>query len=340
MHADSMEDIREAGAGDIVALFGIECASGDTFVSPGLNLAMTSIFVPEPVISLAIKPMDKRASDRMAKALNRFTKEDPTFRTHVDPESHQTIIQGMGELHLEIYVERMKREYSAEVEIGMPEVSYREAINRRVEFDYTHKKQTGGAGQFGRVIGFIEPSAEGKYDFVNAVKGGHIPREFIPSCDKGFRAATKKGDLTGYPVIGIKVTLTDGTSHDVDSSDLAFQAAAIGAFRQAYQKAKPQVLEPIMRVSVEGPSEFAGSVFASINQRRGIIVSSTEDGLFARVDADVPLSEMFGYSMALRSLTQGKAEFTMEFLKYGRVPAEVAEELMAKHREKQKEGSK
>jgi elongation factor G len=340
MHADSMEDIREAGAGDIVALFGIECASGDTFVSPGLNLAMTSIFVPEPVISLAIKPMDKRASDRLAKALNRFTKEDPTFRTHVDPESHQTIIQGMGELHLEIYVERMKREYSAEVETGMPEVAYREAINRRVEFDYTHKKQTGGAGQFGRVIGFIEPSAEGKYNFVNAVKGGHIPREFIPSCDKGFRAATKKGDLTGYPVIGIKVTLTDGTSHDVDSSDMAFQAAAIGAFRQAYQKAKPQVLEPIMRVSVEGPSEFAGSVFASINQRRGIIVSSTEDGLFARVDADVPLSEMFGYSTALRSLTQGKAEFTMEFLKYGRVPAEVAEELMAKHREKQKEGSK
>ncbi len=340
MHADSMEDIREAGAGDIVALFGIECASGDTFVSPRLNLAMTSIFVPEPVISLAIKPLDKRASDRLAKALNRFTKEDPTFRTHVDPESHQTIIQGMGELHLEIYVERMKREYSAEVETGMPEVAYREAINRRVEFDYTHKKQTGGAGQFGRVIGFIEPSAEGKYEFVNAVKGGHIPREFIPSCEKGFRAATKKGDFTGYPVIGIKVTLTDGTSHDVDSSDLAFQAAAIGAFRQAYQKAKPQVLEPIMRVSVEGPSEFAGSVFASINQRRGIIVSSTEDGLFARVDADVPLSEMFGYSTALRSLTQGKAEFTMEFLKYGRVPAEVAEELIAKHREKQKEGSK
>ncbi len=340
MHADSMEDIPAAGAGDIVALFGVDCASGDTFVSPGLNLAMTSIFVPEPVISLAIKPLDKRASDRIAKALNRFTKEDPTFRTHVDPESHQTIIQGMGELHLDVYVERMKREYNAEVETGMPEVAYREAITQRVDFDYTHKKQTGGAGQFGRVMGFIEPSPEGKYEFVNAVKGGHVPREFIPACDKGFRGVLKKGELTGYPVIGIKITLTDGASHDVDSSDMAFQAAAAGAFRQAYQKAKPQVLEPIMKVSVEGPSEFAGSVFASINQRRGIIVSSTEDGLFARVDAEVPLSEMFGYSTTLRSLTQGKAEFTMEFLKYGRVPAPIAEELIAAHKEKVRAGSK
>jgi elongation factor G len=340
MHADSMEDIPEAGAGDIVALFGIECASGDTFVSPGLNLAMTSIFVPEPVISLAIKALDKKASDRIAKALNRFTKEDPTFRTHVDPESHETIIQGMGELHLDVYVERMKREYNAEVETGMPQVAYREAITQRVDFDYTHKKQTGGAGQFGRVMGFIEPSSDGKYEFVNAVKGGHIPREFIPSCDKGFRAVLKKGELTGYPIIGPKVTLTDGASHDVDSSDMAFQAAAAGAFKQAYAKAKPQVLEPIMKVSVEGPLEFAGSIFASINQRRGIIVSSTEDGLFARVDAEVPLSEMFGYSTTLRSLTQGKAEFTMEFLKYGRVPAPIAEELIAVHKEKVREGSK
>jgi elongation factor G len=340
MHADSMEDIPAAGAGDIVALFGVDCASGDTFVSPGLNLAMTSIFVPEPVISLAIKALDKRASDRIAKALNRFTKEDPTFRTHVDPESHQTIIQGMGELHLDVYVERMKREYDAEVETGMPQVAYREAITQRVDFDYTHKKQTGGAGQFGRVMGHMEPSPDGKYEFVNAVKGGHIPREFIPSCDKGFRAALKKGELTGYPVIGPRVTLTDGASHDVDSSDMAFQAAAAGAFKQAYAKAKPQVLEPIMKVSVEGPSEFAGSVFASVNQRRGIIISSTEDGLFARVDAEVPLSEMFGYSTTLRSLTQGKAEFTMEFLKYGRVPAPIAEELIAAHRERVREGSK
>jgi elongation factor G len=275
--------------------------------------------------------VDNKALDRMAKALNRFTKEDPTFRTFVDPESHETIIQGMGELHLEVYVERMKREYGAEVETGKPQVAYREAISQAVEFDYTHKKQTGGAGQYGRVIGSIEPFAEGVYEFVNEVRGGRIPREFIPACDKGFQAAVRKGDLIGFPITGVRVRLVDGASHDVDSSDHAFQAAAIGAFRQAYRKAKPQILEPIMKVSVEGPSEFAGNIFGTINQRRGIIVSSVEDGSFSRVDAEVPLSEMFGYSMVLRSLTQGKAEFTMEFLKYGRVPAAVAEALIAEH---------
>jgi elongation factor G len=297
---------------------------------------MTSIYVPEPVISLAIKPVDNKALDRMAKALNRFTKEDPTFRTFVDPESHETIIQGMGELHLEVYVERMKREYGAEVETGKPQVAYREAISQAVEFDYTHKKQTGGAGQYGRVIGSIEPFAEGVYEFVNEVRGGRIPREFIPACDKGFQAAVRKGDLIGFPITGVRVRLVDGASHDVDSSDHAFQAAAIGAFRQAYRKAKPQILEPIMKVSVEGPSEFAGNIFGTINQRRGIIVSSVEDGSFSRVDAEVPLSEMFGYSMVLRSLTQGKAEFTMEFLKYGRVPAAVAEALIAEHQDRKR----
>jgi elongation factor G len=334
MHADHMEDIPEAVAGDIAALFGIDCASGDTFADPSLDYSMTSIYVPEPVISLAINPRDKKALDRMAKALNRFTKEDPTFRTFVDPESHETIIQGMGELHLDVYVERMKREYDAEVETGKPQVAYREALTRKVEFDYTHKKQTGGAGQYGRVIGHIEPMAEGNYEFVNEIKGGRIPREFIPSCDKGFKAAVKKGDLIGFPVTGVRVVLTDGQYHEVDSSDNAFQAASIGAFRQVYAKAKPQILEPVMKVSVEGPTEFAGAVFGSINQRRGIIVSSIEDGSFSRVDAEVPLSEMFGYSTQLRSLTQGKAEFTMEFLKYGRVPASLAEELQKQHAEK------
>jgi len=334
MHADHMEDIGEAAAGDIAALFGIDCASGDTFADPALDYSMTSIFVPEPVISLAIKPRDKKTLDRMAKALNRFTKEDPTFRTFVDPESHETIIQGMGELHLDVYVERMKREYGAEVETGKPQVAYREAITRKVEFDYTHKKQTGGAGQYGRVIGQIEPAAEQNYEFVNEIKGGRIPREFIPSCDKGFRTAVKKGGLIGFPVTGVRVVLTDGQYHEVDSSDNAFQAAALGAFRQVYAKAKPQILEPVMKVSVEGPTEFAGAVFGSINQRRGMIVSSIEDGSFSRVDAEVPLNEMFGYSTQLRSLTQGKAEFTMEFLKYGRVPAALAEELQKQHAEK------
>jgi len=339
MHADSMEDIAGAEAGDIAALFGIDCASGDTFAAPGLSYAMTSIYVPEPVISLSVRPVDKKAQDRVGKALNRFTKEDPTFRTHVDPESHETIIQGMGELHLDVYVERMKREYNAEVVTGRPQVAYREAITQKIEFDYTHKKQTGGAGQYGRVIGYFEPQSESPYEFVDQVKGGRIPREFIPSCDKGFRAALRKGELIGFPVIGLRVVLTDGQYHEVDSSDNAFQAAAIGAFRESYRKARPQILEPIMKVSVEGPVEFAGNVFATINQRRGMIVSSVEDGAFTRVDAEVPLSEMFGYSSQLRSLTQGKAEFTMEFLKYGRVPAGVAEELAAAYAEKRRQES-
>ncbi|MBN2409148.1 MAG: elongation factor G [Candidatus Aminicenantes bacterium] len=334
MHADSPKEIEGASAGDIVALFGIDCHSGDTFVKPGLNLAMSSIFVPEPVISLALYPAENKSTDNMSKALKRFTKEDPTFRTHVDAESKETIIQGMGELHLDVYLERMKREYQVAVRAGMPQVAYRESIALRTEFDYTHKKQTGGAGQFGRIIGFVEPSPEKPYEFVNEVKGGRIPREFIPACDKGFQASLKKGRLIGFPITGIKVTLTDGQAHDVDSSDLAFQAAAQGAFWQAYAKAKPYALEPIMTLSVEGPAEFLGNIFATINQRRGVIISSVEDGTFARVDAEVPLSEMFGYSTVLRSLTQGKAEFTMEFLKYARVPAQVAEKLIAEHQGK------
>jgi elongation factor G len=336
MHADHMEDITEAGVGDIVALFGIDCASGDTFCHPDLNYSMTSMYVPAPVISLSIEPKDKKASDNMAKALNRFTKEDPTFRTYVDPESNQTIIQGMGELHLDVYVERMKREYKAEVETGMPQVAYREAISQMADFNYTHKKQTGGSGQYGRVAGFVEPLEEGEYEFVNQIKGGAIPTEYIPACDKGFKKALEKGTLIGFPIVGVKVTINDGQSHSVDSSDMAFQAAALGAFREVYSKAKPIILEPIMKVTVEGPTEFQGNIFGSINQRRGVIVSSVEDGNYSSVEAEVPLSEMFGYSTTLRSLTQGKAEFSMEFLKYGKVPAGVSETLIKEYQEKRK----
>jgi elongation factor G len=230
----------------------------------------------------------------------------------------------------------MRREYKVGLETGMPEVAYRESISRPADFDYIHKKQTGGAGQYGRVIGSIEPLAGKNYEFVNEVKGGRIPREFIPACDKGFQAVLRKGKLIGFPIVGVRVRLLDGQSHDVDSSDLAFQAAAQGAFWQAYEKAGPQILEPIMKLSVEGPVEFVGNIFASINQRRGVIISSVEDGLFARVDAEVPLSEMFGYSTVLRSLTQGKAEFTMEFLKYAKVPAFIAERLIAESQRSQK----
>jgi elongation factor G len=272
----------------------------------------------------------------MAKALNRFTKEDPTFRTYVDPESNQTIVQGMGELHLEVYIERMRREYKSEVETGMPQVAYREAIMQKAEFNYTHKKQTGGSGQYGRVAGYMEPWSEGDYEFVDNVKGGAIPTEYVPSCDKGFREAVKKGSLIGFPIVNIRCVINDGASHPVDSSDIAFQLAAIGAFREAYSKAKPCILEPIMKVSVEGPTEFQGNVFASINQRRGIISASTEDGVFSRVEAEVPLSEMFGYSTTLRSMTQGKAEFTMEFEKYGKVPVSISEALVKEYQEKRK----
>ncbi len=333
MHAASMEDINEGVPGDIVALFGIECASGDTFCSPSINYAMTSMFVPEPVISLAIMPADKKSADQMSKALNRFTKEDPTFQTFVDPESQETIIKGMGELHLDVYIERMRREYKCEVTTGMPQVAYREAISQRADFNYTHKKQTGGSGQYGRIGGYIEPIEGAIYEFVDSVKGGAVPNEYIPSCDKGFKEAAKKGSLIGFPVVNIRCVINDGASHPVDSSDIAFQLAAIGAFREAYDKAKPVILEPIMKVSAEGPSEFLGNIFASINQRRGLITASTEEASFCRVEAEVPLSEMFGYSTDLRSMTQGKAEFSMEFLKYGKVPTNVSEKLRKDYEE-------
>jgi elongation factor G len=336
MHSNNMEDITEAGSGDIVALFGIECASGDTFVQNGMNLSMTSMFVPEPVISLSIEPKDKKSSDKMAKALNRFTKEDPTFRTYVDEESNQTIVQGMGELHLEVYIERMKREYDAEVITGAPQVAYREAISEKVDFNYTHKKQTGGSGQYARVAGFMEPIEDKDYEFVSEIKGGSIPTEYIPSCDKGFQSALGKGSLVGHPIVGVKMTINDGQYHAVDSSDQAFQTAGRAAFREAYMRAKPIILEPIMKVSVEGPTEFQGNIFGSINQRRGIIIGSTDEGSSCTVDAEVPLSEMFGYSTVLRSSTQGKAEFSMEFAKYSKVPTSISEELIKAFEEKNK----
>ncbi|MCI7577145.1 MAG: elongation factor G, partial [Spirochaetia bacterium] len=341
MNSAQMEDINEGMPGDIIALFGVDCASGDTFCGGGLNIAMTSMFVPEPVISQAITPVDKSAAANMSKALNRFTKEDPTFQTYVDPESNQTIIKGMGELHLAVYVERMKREYKCEVTVAAPEVAYRESISQKADFNFTHKKQTGGSGQYGRVAGFMEPlQEEGKdYEFVDAIKGGAIPNEYIPSCDKGFRRAMEKGSLIGAPVVGVRCTINDGQYHPVDSSDIAFQTAAIGAFREGYAKAKPSILEPIMKVQLAGPTEFQGNMFGLINQRRGVIIDSTDELGTSTVNAEVPLSEMFGFSTILRSSTQGKAEFTMEFEKYGKVPNNVADELIKKYQESKKAGN-
>ena len=340
MNSAQMEDINEGCAGDIVALFGVDCASGDTFTNGGLNVSMASMFVPEPVISLSITPKDKQAAMQMSKALNRFTKEDPTFQTYTDPESNETIIKGMGELHLAVYVERMKREYNCEVTTGAPQVAYRESITTRGDFNYTHKKQTGGSGQYGRVAGFMEPITDKDYEFVDAIKGGAIPNEYIPSCDKGFKKAMKNGSLIGAPIVGVKIRINDGQYHPVDSNDNAFQIAAIGAFREGYEKAKPVILEPIMKVQIAAPSEFQGNIFGLINQRRGIIVDSSDENNTSTVNAEVPLSEMFGFSTILRSSTQGKGEFTMEFEKYGKVPNAVADELIKKYQEERKAAQK
>ena len=336
MHSDQMEDIDESSCGDIVAMFGIDCNSGDTFCDPSIRYSMTSMFVPDPVISYMITTKDSSSANNLTKAIQRFSREDPTFRVSADPETGETIVAGMGELHLEVYIERMRREYGVPVETSPPRVAYRETVNKRADFNYTHKKQTGGSGQYGRVAGFMEAGEPGtQYEFVDDITGGSIPREFISACDKGFKSMVEKGMLIGVPVTGVRVTINDGSSHAVDSSDIAFQEAARGAWRDAYKRAAPVILEPIMKVEVEGPAEFTGNIISTVNQRRGMIIGSTEEDGFARIEADVPLAEMFGYSMVLRSATQGKAEFSMEFARYERVPNNVAEDLIAKY-EKEK----
>ena len=341
MHSDDMNEIDQATAGDIVAMFGVDCASGDTFTDGNVRYTMTSMFVPEPVIELAVAPKDKAGLVSFSKALNRFTKEDPTFRVMRDEESHETIIKGMGELHLEIYIERIKREYNTEVTVGRPKVAFRETITQRSEFNYTHKKQTGGSGQFARVGGFIEPlpgDAVENYEFVDDIVGGVIPREYIPACDKGFKEAVIEGSLIGQPVVRVRVTIDDGATHAVDSSEMAFKTAAIMTFREAYSHAKPTILEPIMKLEVSVPDEFQGTVIGQINQRRGVILGTDSDMGYVTVESEVPLSEMFGYSTDLRSVTQGKGEFSMEFKKYQPVPRMIQEEMVKEHQKKRAEG--
>ena len=336
MHADEMEDIDSAGPGDIVAIFGLDCHSGDTFTDGKLNVAMTSIHVPNAVISLSVKPADNKSQINLMKALNRFTKEDPTFRAGADPDSGETVIHGMGELQLEVYIERMKREYGVQVEVSPPQVAYRETLTQRVDYDYTHKKQTGGSGQYGRVAGYLEPNPGGGFEFVDDVKGGAIPRQFIPSVEKGMKSMIDKGRKIGAPVVDVRVVLNDGKSHTVDSSDIAFQEAARAAWREAYDRGKARVLEPLMRVAIEGPTEHAGGVLTTLMQRRGAIIGQQESGGMTITEADVPLAEMFGYATTLRSATQGKADFTMEFSRYVPVPESIEAELVAKAAEKAK----
>ena len=341
MHSNQPIDIESAGSGDIVALFGIDCASGTTFTDGSIHYNMTSMHVPNPVIELAIEAKSRDDLEAMSKALNRCPKEDPTFQVYVDKESGQTIIKGMGELHLDVYTERMKREYKVDVDKGKPQVAYRETITRSAKFDYTHKKQTGGSGQFAKVVGEMRPmavegDAENTYKFINSVVGGRIPKEFIPSCDKGFQSCMEAGSLIGFPVVGIEMDLQDGAYHEVDSSDMAFQICARMAFRQAFEKAGAQILEPIMKVEITTPTEFQGSVVGNISQRRGNIMGTTEERDETIIEAEVPLSEMFGYMTDLRSMTQGKAEFTMEFKKYAPVPRNIQDELIKKYGDKAK----
>lgn len=339
MHSADMEDITEAGAGDICAMFGLECASGDTFVNDpaNQNLNMESLFVPDPVMSLAVEAKKKDSGGNFSKALSRFTREDPTLRVHMDPESKQTIISGMGELHLQIYIERMLREYKVDLDVGAPRVNYRESIGKRAEFNYVHKKQSGGSGQFAAVEGYIEPIEDGKsVEFQNAMIGNNISPGFFPAIEKGFKEALKEGSLTGHAVQGVRMVITDGKTHAVDSNELAFRMAAIQGFRQAFDKANSCVLEPVMRVEAQAPGEFQGNVMGSISKRRGIIVNNTTQGDYASVEAEVPLGKMFGFSTEIRSLTQGKGEFSMEYIEHRKL--NDIEELVEAYQEKKKAG--
>ncbi|MBT3983124.1 MAG: elongation factor G [Bacteriovoracaceae bacterium] len=343
MNSNDRENIDSASAGDIIAMVGVDCASGDTFVgNDDINYFCEGIHVPIPVIELSIKAKDKDQQAKMAKGLQRFLKEDPTFHVRTDEESGETLISGMGELHLEIYVERLKREYKAEVEVGAPQVNYRETISEEASYDYTHKKQTGGAGQFGQVAGFIRPlkdedkeREDQNFKFTNQIKGGSIPTEYIGACEKGFEDIMDKGPLAAFPMINVEVFLKDGKHHDVDSSDLAFRIASRQAMRQAIGKASPIILEPLMHVEVETPDEYQGSVIGDLSSRRGLIQGSeTNDGGDTVVNALVPLSEMFGYSTELRSMSAGKAGYTMAFEKYSPCSPDIQRKVMEARKEK------
>ena len=343
IHADKREDVDAASAGDIVGVMGIECVSGDTLCDPSISLSLESMHCPEPVISISIEPERNEDRDPMSKALNRFSKEDPTFHSHFDDEAGQTIISGMGELHLEVYVERMRREYKCNVKVGRPKVQYREAPTVDTPFNYKHKKQTGGSGQYAHVVGrlvVLEPSGGVDYEFENKVTGGRIPTEYIPSVDKGFQMARPRGPIAGFEVVGVKMVLEDGSFHAVDSSDLAFQVCARTAFRQAVRDAKPVLLEPIMNVEIEVPISFQGPVSGDIASRRGYVTGSEIKPNAVVLLAEVPLANMFGYSTDLRSMTQGQATFSMEFGAYRRAPNAIQEEVVEQIRkEKDKDKS-
>jgi elongation factor G len=332
MHANSREDIKEAYAGDIVAIASLkDVITGDTLCDPNKPVILERMEFPNPVIEVAVEPKTKADQEKMGMALNRLAQEDPSFRVSTDPESGQTIIKGMGELHLEIIVDRMKREFKVEANVGAPQVAYRETITRRQEVDYTHKKQTGGSGQFARVKLVIEPQEQGAgFAFDSKVVGGSVPKEYIPGVEKGVRSVLDNGVLAGFPMLDLKVSLIDGAYHEVDSSALAFEIASRAAFREAAQKAGPKLLEPIMKVEVVSPEDYVGGVIGDLTSRRGQILGQEMRGNATVINAMVPLANMFGYVNTLRSMSQGRAQFTMQFDHYAQVPQNVAEEVQAK----------
>jgi elongation factor G len=341
MHSNEMEEVPEIGAGEICAVFGVDCASGDTFTDGQLGYSMTSMFVPEPVISLSIKPKDSKDSNNFSKAMNRFQREDPTFRVHVDPESEETIISGMGELHLDIYVERMRREYKVDCETGQPQVAYRETITKHVPFDHLLKKQTGGPGDFARVVGWLEPTGElGENHYESQVTGGHISEKFLFACDKGFQMSCEKGPLIGHKVLGTSMVINDGATHMTDSSEMAFKNATQQAFRKAFVQGAPQVLEPLMKTTISAPNEFQGNIVGLLNKRNAVINETEIGAEDFTIYADCSLNSMFGFSSQLRAATQGKGEFSMEFSHYSPATGQLQKELVAKYEKTQAERNK
>lgn len=336
MHADQREDVEEAVAGDIVAVLGVDCASGETYASEYPYCTLQQMHVPDPVIKMAIRPADRDGADRLSKALQRFRREDPTLKITTDFETGETHMAGMGELHLEVYVERIRREYKVNVEVDKPKVNYREAPTQSTNFDIRHKKQTGGSGQFARIKGTMRPLTEEDEDavfvFEEHVVGGRIPKQYIPSVEKGFRQMLDKGTIAGYPIVGLHVSLEDGAYHEVDSSDMAFMTAAKTAMREVFPKARPVLLEPVMKIEVECPQEFQGSVVGDLTSRRGMVMGTSMDGPTARIEAEIPLAEAFGYSTDLRSMTQGQGTFSMEFARYKRMPASIEREVIAERK--------
>lgn len=341
MHSNEMEEVNEIGAGEICAVFGVDCASGDTFTDGNIGYTMSSMFVPEPVISLSIKPKHTKDTPNFSKAMARFQREDPTFRVHVDPESQETIISGMGELHLDIYVERMRREYNVDCATGQPQVAYRETIQQRVPFDHLLKKQTGGSGDYARVVGWMEPTGQlGDNHFEQQITGGTISEKYLLACEKGFQASCEKGPLLGHRVLGASMVINDGATHMTDSSEMAFRNATQQAFRKAFMAAQPQVLEPLMKTTITAPNEFQGNIVGLLNKRNAVI-SDTEIGPEDfTIYADCSLNSMFGFSTQLRAASQGKGEFSMEFSHYSPAPMQLQKELIAKHEKMQAERNK